>query len=417
MDQTKCIIITIGEEIVSGLIIDTNSAWLAKELYALGIEVHEIRSVKDHHDDMVNTIMDAFKKVPLVFLTGGLGPTKDDITKQALMDVFDCKQIFDEHTFRRIQKLFIRLGRTATEAHKQQAFMPEKAELLLNDMGTAPGMWFDEKGKVLLSMPGVPYEMKHLFTDLAIPKLQQRFSMQPIIHKILMTAGTGETVLAKEIEDVEDHLPEGISLAYLPGIASVRIRISGRGSDFKEVQKKVNITEMAIEERIYKHVYGYDNMPLAEAIGGLLKENNQTVSLAESCTGGRISHEITKNAGASDYFQGSIVCYSNEVKMKLLGVQKATLDNYGAVSAETVVEMAQGVLKAMKTDYSIAVSGVAGPGGGTEEKPVGTVWIACGTKDFTRTQLIQITKDRIQNIEYASMVALTLLRKTIIGLE
>lgn len=417
MSEARCIIITIGEEIVSGLVTDTNSAYLARHLYALGMEVHEIRSIKDDQHDIVSALHDAYKKCPFVILTGGLGPTRDDVTKKALIDFFQCEEVFDERTWNRIEKLLAKYGRKPTDASKNQAFMPSAAQILLNDMGTAPGMWFDQNNMVLLSMPGVPYEMKHLYTDRAMPLIRERFTLQPVLHKIIMTSGVGETIIAKEIEDVENHLPQGISIAYLPGIASVRVRISGRGSDVQQIQEKMAITQMAIEERIEEHIFGYDGIPLAQAVGEMLEAKGKWISTAESCTGGRIAHDFTKNSGSSAYFAGGVVTYSNALKMKLLGVKQETLKKHGAVSEEVVIEMAQGAIDRLNTDFSIAVSGIAGPGGGTVEKPVGTIWIACGSKDMVVTQKLNLSKDRHRNIDYTTMAALTLMRKFIIESE
>jgi nicotinamide-nucleotide amidase len=397
-NQTECIIVTIGEEIVSGLITDTNSGWLGRELYHLGVDVREKISVKDREEDIYRVIEYAFSRVPLILMTGGLGPTRDDITKHALMRYFGCAASFSAATYTQIEKLLGQFGRTPTEAHRQQAFLPDCAELLSNRLGTAPGMCFREGGRMLISMPGIPYEMEAIFSDHAPRLISAAFDVRPIFHKILMTAGEGESRLALMIRDIEDNLPEGLSIAYLPGIAQVRIRVSGRGHPPDRVRAKVEETASMIEHLISPWVFGYDNEPLESAVGRLLLERNLTVSTAESCTGGHLAHLITSVAGSSAYYMGSILAYANSIKMDLLGVQETTLAEYGAVSEQTVTEMAQNVRARLGTDYGLATSGIAGPGG-------------------VKTRLLALSKSRLINIRYTSVAAMTLLRKFILEAE
>jgi nicotinamide-nucleotide amidase len=417
MNQTQCVIITIGEEIVSGLITDTNSAWLGKRLYGLGIDVLEKVSVKDVEEDIIRAMKYAYARVPLVLMTGGLGPTKDDLTKQALMHFFECGQIFSESTYTEICQLMEKFGKQPTEAHRNQAYMPEIAQLLENGMGSAPGMLMEKNGKVLISMPGVPYEMKYIFERHVGKIIQERYELNPIFHKILMTSGEGESRLAVKISEIEDHLPKGITIAYLPGMAQVRIRISGRGTDAEVTQNLVEQIANEIESKIKPFVFGYDNEPLEKAIGKMLVDKNQTLSTAESCTGGFLAHMITSVPGSSAYFNGSVIAYSNQVKMDILAVKEKTLIKHGAVSKETVMEMAENVRKLLNTDYGLATSGIAGPDGGTDEKPVGTIWIACAGPGGIKTKKLELSKDRVLNIRYTSVTCMTLLRKFILEWE
>ncbi len=415
--QTECIIITIGEEIVSGLITDTNSAWLGRELYALGVDVREKTSVKDKEEHIYQAIEEAFKKVSLVLMTGGLGPTKDDRTKHALMRYFGCADSFSAETYARIEVLLGKFGRTPTEAHRQQAFLPDCAELLENRLGTAPGMCFRVGEKMLISMPGIPYEMEAIYTDHIPGLIRETFEVMPIYHRILMTAGEGESRLALMIRDIEDNLPEGLSIAYLPGLAQVRIRVSGRGNPAGRVQERVEETAHAIERLIKPYVFGYDNEPLESAVGRLLSEKRLTLGTAESCTGGHLAHLVTSVPGSSAYFMGSVIAYSNQVKTDLLGVRASTLEKHGAVSEQTVIEMSSNVRARLGTDFGLATSGIAGPGGGTPQKPVGTIWIACAGPEGVETRKLSLSKSRLINIRYTSVVCMTLLRKFILQSE
>lgn len=411
----KATLITIGDEILIGQVIDTNSAWMGQELNLRGIEVQEIRSISDQHEDIIHAIDKAFEDSDLILMTGGLGPTKDDITKKAIADYFGVGMEFHEPTFERIERFFEKLGRSTTPAHREQCFMPTNATLLRNKMGSAPGMWFDEKGKVLISMPGVPYEMKSIMTDEVFPRLQERFVTVPIAHRTILTIGEGESRIAAKIEHFEDSLPPHMKLAYLPNLGMVRLRLSATGKDESALHEELNAKVEELKTIIPHLIFGYETQTIEEVVGKLLKEKGLTLSTAESCTGGYLAHRITKIPGSSAYFIGSVVAYSNAIKENLLSVSPETLQEHGAVSKETVVEMVQGALKVLQTDIAISISGIAGPGGGTPDKPVGTIWLAVGNKEKIKTHKLTLGKDRLKNIQYTANVALNMIRKFLIS--
>ena len=405
------IIVTIGDEILIGQVVDTNSSWIARQLNLQGIKVQEMLSISDTHEAITESLNYAFSKVDLVLMTGGLGPTKDDITKKTIADYYDVGMEFHQTTFDYIEKLFKRWGRSTTEAHRLQCFMPTNAVLVDNKMGSAPGMWFDENDKVLISMPGVPYEMEYIMLNGVLPKLKNRFISLPIAHRTVLTVGEGESRLATKIETFEDNLPPNIKLAYLPGLGQVRLRLTGRGKDELKLNSQLDEKVEELKTIISEFIFGYEKNSLENVVGELLKEQNKTLSTAESCTGGFIAHKITSIAGSSEYFLGSIVSYSNEMKMNLLGVKPETLEKHGAVSEDTVIEMVKGALHTMKTDLAVSVSGIAGPGGGMPEKPVGTIWLAVGDKNIIKTHKLLLGKNRIKNIEYTAVQALNMIRK------
>jgi competence/damage-inducible protein CinA-like protein len=407
----EAIIVTVGDEILIGQIIDTNSSWMAKRLSLQGINVQEMLSVSDTHEAITESLKYAFAKVDLVLMTGGLGPTKDDITKKAIADFYGVEMKFHQPTFDYIQKLFKRWGRSTTEAHRLQCFMPVNATLIENKMGSAPGMWFDENDQVLVSMAGVPYEMEYIMTNGVLSRLKNRFLSIPIVHRTVLTVGEGESRLALKIEDFENSLPPNIKLAYLPGLGQVRLRLTGRGKDEAVLKKLIDEKVDNLKKIIPEFIFGYEKDTLESVVGELLKEHKKTLSTAESCTGGYIAHRITSIAGSSDYFMGSIVSYSNEMKMNLLNVKPETLEKHGAVSEATVIEMVKGALKTMETDIAVSVSGIAGPGGGTREKPVGTIWLAVGDQNKIETQKLLLGKNRLKNIEYTAVQALNMIRK------
>lgn len=410
----KVHILTIGDEILIGQIIDTNSSWMAKELNLIGAQVIGKSSASDQFDDIQSGLETALNKADAVLITGGLGPTKDDITKKALADFFGVEMQFHEPTWTRIQQLFQRWGRRTTPAHREQCFMPAKADLLHNKMGTAPGMWFEREGKVVVSMPGVPYEMKYLMTHEVLKRLQARFPGRPIAHRTILTVGEGESRIAARIEAFEQSLPPHIKLAFLPNLGQVRLRLSGVGSDQTRLEAELDEKTRELVSLIPELVFGYEDDQLEAVIGRSLQERSLTLSTAESCTGGFLAHRITSIPGSSAYFQGGVVAYANEIKQNLLGVSADTLEKYGAVSEETVREMAAGAIKTLQTDIAVATSGVAGPGGGTVEKPVGTVWMAVGNSEKIETRKWQIGKDRLKNIEYSSVQALDMIRNFVI---
>ncbi len=407
----KITIITIGDELLIGQVVDTNSAFMARELNLNGMEVFRQVTIADTMDEIQSSLKDAFIHSDVVLMTGGLGPTKDDVTKKALAEYFGVGMTFSEVTWERIQRFFERFGRETTPAHREQCFMPANAELLTNKMGTAPGMWMEEGGKVVVSMPGVPYEMEYLMKNEVIPRLREQHELRPIAHRTLLTIGEGESRLAAKIEDLEEQLPDHIQLAYLPNLGQVRLRLTGRGATEEQLAQDLQIHGDAIRERLRDFVYGEGTTSIEAVLGEELKSQGLTLATAESCTGGYIAHRITSVPGSSVYFQGSIIAYANRIKEELLDVRTETLEAHGAVSKTTVEEMVQGAIKTLGGDLAIAVSGIAGPGGGTPDKPVGTIWIAVGNKDHVETLLIHGSKDRDKNIRYTASRALGLLWK------
>ncbi|MBK9732862.1 MAG: competence/damage-inducible protein A [Chitinophagaceae bacterium] len=409
-------IITIGDELLIGQVVDTNSAWMGQELNSIGVYVIRRIAVGDDKKEIIAALNEAREISDLILITGGLGPTKDDITKHTLCQYFDSKLVFNEEIFEMVKAIFDRLSRPMLESNRSQAEVPDKCIPIKNLNGTAPGMWFNHDGKVFVSMPGVPWEMKLMMTNNVLPQIKTLFKTPFILHKTILTQGIGESFLAEKIRDIEDDFPAGFKLAYLPYLSSVRLRITARGEDEKYLQQTTEAFVKRLRDSIGEYIWGYDDDVLEEVIGKILLQQKATLSIAESCTGGLIAFRIVSVAGASDYFGGSIVSYSYEAKKKLLGVKEATLNTYGAVSKETVCEMATGVLEKMQTSYSIAVSGIAGPGGGTEEKPVGTVWIAVAGNNRVMAKKFFFPGNRQRNMEMSSINALSMLRKFMLGL-
>jgi nicotinamide-nucleotide amidase len=402
-------IITIGDEILIGQIVDTNSAWLGEQLSLLGISVNTIVTVSDDIDTIKKSLDKVLPDLDLIIMTGGLGPTKDDITKKALAEYFSSEMVFDEPTYTKIKGFFDLRGIPFLEAHKDQCYMPSKAEILTNNMGTAPGMLFTEDGKMVLSMPGVPYEMKWIFNNSFSPIIQERIKSNKFIyHRTIKTIGRGESSIAESIADLLEDLPEHTSIAYLPSIGSVRLRLSSISDrdTTEEVEHHVGL----IRERLGKLVYGMDKDSIEGSLLDLYKTKNLSIGTAESCTGGLVAHRLTSVPGSSQVYQGSIVSYSYALKESLLNVSQATLQEHGAVSEETVVEMLDGLLESLKVDVGVAISGIAGPGGGTTDKPVGTIWMAWGSRNNKKTKLLNLSKDRRHNIQYTSVAALNALR-------
>jgi len=407
-------IITIGDEILIGQIVDTNSAWLGQQLSTLGIRVVQITSVSDKADAIVQAVDAARQRASLVLLTGGLGPTKDDITKHTLARYFGSELVRNEDVYSRLKAWFEQRGRVMSTINGQQADLPHNAQILRNELGTAQGMLWRKDGCLILSMPGVPYEMKWIVTHQLIPLLKAEFALPVLLHRTLMTAGMVESQIATTIAAVEDALPAHIKLAYLPRPGIVRLRLTAAGTHEEQLQQEVAQFEAQIRELLGHHVYGVAEEPLEAAIGQQLRKRGATVATAESCTGGSIAALLTSIAGASDYFPGSVVAYSNGIKQQLLGVNHLTLENFGAVSEATVLEMVAGVRRQFSADYGIAVSGIAGPGGGTAEKPVGLVWIAVQGPEQTVASSFNFGNERSLNIERASMTALYLLWKMLV---
>ncbi|WP_064196436.1 MULTISPECIES: competence/damage-inducible protein A [Emticicia] len=408
-------VVTIGDEILYGQITDTNTQWMSTELDKIGVKTVRKSSVGDQEDKILQILAEAESRADIVLLTGGLGPTKDDITKKMLCKYFDDELVINEDALAFITDFFVKRGRPMTELNRQQAAVPSRCTYLANKTGTAPGMWFERNGTVFVSMPGVPHEMKYLMSNEVIPRLKAFFETPIIYHKMIRTIGVGESFLAEKIENWEDNLPNHIKLAYLPSFGQVRLRLTAVGNDEEQLKKDVDAEIEKVLPLIGSSVFGFDNDDLEVAIGKELKKQGLTVSAAESCTGGYISHMFTKVAGSSAYFMGSVVSYDNSVKINVLGVNAETIAQHGAVSEETVTQMAEGARKLMKTDFAIATSGIAGPDGGTPEKPVGTLWIACAMEGRTIAKKVQMANQRDTNIQYGSVVALNLLRKMMNG--
>lgn len=407
----KATIITIGDEILIGQIIDTNSAWLAESLQALDIEVQRIVSISDTEEEIKQALTQNVKEVDLVILTGGLGPTKDDITKKAIADFLGLEMIFDDDLYNNIKEIFKRYGREATEAHRLQSYMPSNTQKLANNMGTAPGMLFESNGCMILSMPGVPYEMKYIFEKSFVPIIQERSKKLSVYHKTIHTAGQGETYIAERIESIVDAFPDYIKMAYLPSLGKVRLRMSGKHVDGDRLKAEIESYGMKIQEELAELVFGFDGDSLESKVCDICVEKNLKVATAESCTGGNIARTLVSVSGASNYFQGAVVSYSNELKQKLLNVDPDTLKTHGAVSKETVEEMVIGALAAMDVDLAVAVSGIAGPGGGSKEKPVGTIHLACGNGEHMMHRKLQLSKTRQLNIDYSTNIAILLIYK------
>ena len=407
----KAQIISIGDELLIGQVVNTNASWMADELTKNGIHVIEITNISDGAIDIKNAIKYAEKRADVILLTGGLGPTKDDITKHVLAEYYNSKMIFHEPTYKQIKKIFEARNFKVSEVNKKQAEIPEKCTPLLNINGTAPGMWFDNNNKILVAMPGVPFEMKALMTNEVIPKLKKRFKLVHIFNKTIMTTGMGESMLAEKIEEYENNLPANIKLAYLPQPGIVRLRLSASGDNKIELENEINDWSKKITNAISDLVFGYNDISLEEVVGNQLVRAKKTLSTAESCTGGYIAHLITGIAGSSSYFEGSVVSYSNNVKINQLGVSSITIDENGAVSKEVVEQMALGGKQKLKTDYCLATSGIAGPDGGTTEKPVGTVWIALATPTGVHSGLFHFGEHRGRNIRKSALAALNMLRK------
>ena len=411
----KAEIITIGDEILIGQIVDTNSAWIAKKLNAIGIEVYQITSVSDNAQQIKEVLKKAEEKVDLVLITGGLGPTKDDITRNTLCEYFDTKLVLHQPTLDIIIKRFSNRKIPMNKINQDQALLPEDCTVLHNEEGTAPGMWFEKNDTIFVSVPGVPFEMKYLVAEQIIPRLKKSGKTIDIMHKTVLTQGIPESVLAERLDGFENQLPANMKLAYLPSPMAVRLRISAVDNGNHKLKKQLQDQVVKLQELLGNDIYGYDDDTLAGVIGKELIKADKTLSVAESCSGGYISHLITSIPGSSGYYKGGVCAYSNEIKKNLLNVKEDTLNRVGAVSKEVAIEMVKGVKAAMNTDYAISTTGIAGPDGGTEEKPVGTVWIAvAGTNKTIAKKFVFVGNNRERNILRSSQTALQLLRKLIL---
>ena len=403
-------IISIGDELLIGQVINTNASWMAEQLSATGIEVVRITTISDQKKEILKALEDASLRADVVLITGGLGPTKDDITKDALCEYFDSELVFHETTYELVKKIFSDRGLAIREINTRQADVPHNCIPILNKNGTAPGMWFEKNNVIFVSMPGVPYEMKGMLIETILPQLSKRMNGNHQIYRIIQTHGLGESFLSELISEWEDALPENMKLAYLPQPGIVRLRLTGFGSEKLEIERGLDEQLVKLRTLIPELIFGYGDVVLEEIVGKILNDKQQSLSTAESCTGGYIAHLITSIPGSSAYFKGSVVAYSNDNKTELLGVNEETLIAHGAVSEQTVLEMALGVKNKFNTDYAIAVSGVAGPDGGSDEKPVGTIWICIAGPNATEAYKFQFGKNRQRNIRLAAISSLNKLR-------
>ncbi|MFL5772201.1 MAG: competence/damage-inducible protein A [Flavisolibacter sp.] len=412
MKNIEASIITIGDELLIGQTIDTNSAFIAQELNSIGIWVKRRIAVGDLTEEILKALQQESEDADLIIITGGLGPTADDITKPALCSYFNSKLVTNEEALQNVKDIFIKLNRPLIERNLQQAEVPDNCIVLPNRRGTAPGMWFEKEKVIYVSLPGVPNEMKGLMVDRVIPKLKETLQLPFVVHRTLLTSGIGESAIAEIISDFENSLPSHIKLAYLPAYGMVRLRLTARSAD-AHAENEVSTLFEKLKFLVTDWMVADEDIKLEQAISKLLKEKGKKLSTAESCTGGFIAHLITSHAGSSEIFNGSIVAYANNVKKDILGVQATTLESYGAVSEETVTEMATAVLKKLNTDYSIATSGIMGPGGGSKEKPAGTVWIAVANQHQVKASKHFFRFNRDRNIELTANTALTLLYRFI----
>lgn len=415
MENLFASIITIGDELLIGQVIDTNSAWMAQELNKIGVPVKRRVAVGDQWDEIWQAIEEESKKASIILITGGLGPTADDITKPLLCAYFSGKMQMHQPTLDHVTHIFENiLKRPMIDRNRKQAEVPDNCLVLRNEKGTAPGMLFKKDGKIFVSLPGVPHEMKWIMRQEVLPLIPTLFETKHIEHRTLLTAGLGESFLAERIADSENALPTHIKLAYLPNYGMVRLRLTASGFNKSQLEEEITTHFEALKLAVGPYLIVDQDIPMEQVVGNLLLEKNATISTAESCTGGYIAHLLTSRPGSSAYYKGSIVSYANEIKHRILKVSDETLLNKGAVSEETVVQMAKACLELMHTDYSIAVSGIMGPDGGTEEKPVGTVWVAVANQKEVKTKLFQFRYDRERNITLTATNALNFLRMLIV---
>lgn len=428
MNKVLAELITIGDEILYGQTLDTNAHWMSGELDKIGVKVIRRTTCADVEEEIIQAFKEAEQRSDIILITGGLGPTSDDLTKPCLAKYFDCDIKMNKQALAELEAYMTSRGRELNKLTRLQAALPEKCEMIPNERGTACGMWFNKSGlpagevgqasgwvgKVFISMPGVPHEMKFMMEGNVIPRIKREFKLPIIYHKIVRLAGIGESWLAEKIEDWENNLPPQVKLAYLPTFGDLKLRLTSVGTDLDEIKKQVDQLIQTLLPLVQKYVYGYDDDSLEMVIGRLLNMKNKKLALAESCTGGYISHRITSIPGSSEYFNGAIVPYQNEIKIDQLGVTAQTIETFGAVSEETVTEMAMLVKQKFNADFGLASSGIAGPGGGTPEKPVGLIWIACAWENQVRTRKLNLTKDRDVNIQITSTAILTLLHERLV---
>ncbi len=410
MSNIAAAIITIGDELLIGQTIDTNSAWIAQRLNAIGIDVLRRVAVGDNKDAIINSIEQELASVSLLIITGGLGPTADDITKPLLNEYFGGKMVVDEGVLDHLKDIFSKRNRPFLERNMKQAEVPDCCKVLFNRMGTAPGMWFDKDDKVIISLPGVPFEMVYIMENEALPRLKQRFISDALLHRNIITAGEGESFIAEKIIDLEAALPAHIRLAYLPGAGMVKLRLTGRGPDSEILVHELEERQQELAARLGKIVIAMEDLTLEQILGKWFTENEKTIALAESCTGGNIAHHFTQVPGATNYFKGSMVCYQNEIKETILGVKRETLEQYGAISEEVVKEMVLGALSVLNSDIAFAITGLLSPLAGARVT-VGKVWMAVADKDRLTTKEFNFPYDRERNKDMATSMGMLMIWK------
>ncbi len=408
----RAAIITIGDEILIGQIVDTNSTYISKRLSEVGIVVAEKSSIGDSAEQILSSVGEAMNRYEVVIVTGGLGPTKDDITKECFAQLFGCKMRNDEQVAAHVRELLANRGVVYNELNAAQSMVPECCEVLHNQHGTAPGMWFEYNNRsVMISLPGVPFEMKGLMESEVLPRLQTRFELLPSLHRTMITASLPESMLAKRIEGWEESLPEGVKLAYLPNAKGVRLRLSSYDvADIDSMKSLFDQLFAQLEQIIPEHIVGYEGATVESLIHDTLLQRGESLAVAESCTGGALAAKFTAMAGASGYFNGGVVSYSNESKMRVLGVEASTIESYGAVSEQVAIEMAEGVRRVMSSDYAIATTGIAGPSGGSDAKPIGTIWFGIATPKGSYAVTKNCGTERSNIIDRGVAESLSLLR-------
>jgi nicotinamide-nucleotide amidase len=403
-------LITIGDEILFGQTLDTNTQWMSIELDKIGVRIVRKTTIGDTEEEILNIFAESESRADIILITGGLGPTSDDLTKPCLAKYFNCELKMHAKALQDLSAFFESRGRELKELNRMQAELPICCEYIPNEIGTAPGMWFHRNNKTFVSMPGVPHEMKRMMELFIVPKLMDTYAMPVIHHHMIRTVGIPESILAEKIRAWELALPAHIKLAYLPTLGEVKLRLTASGDDEAAMKAETKKLADALQAIIGQYIYAHGADSFESYIGNILRMQNLSLAVAESCTGGYVAHAITGISGSSDYFKGAIIPYSNEIKINLLGVKESTIETFGAVSEETVAEMAARVREKFKTDIGVATSGIAGPTGGTPDKPVGTIWIAYADANRTVCKKLQLTKDRMLNIRFTTTAVLNLIR-------
>ena len=409
--MTNVELINIGDELLIGQIVNTNATWIGQQLSLSGYWLKQITTIGDNEQEIVDALNAAMSRAQIILITGGLGPTKDDLTKDVLCKYFNTQLVFNEQAYSDIENIFHARGKAVTETNKRQAELPAACIPIYNKKGTAPGMWFNHGEQVFVSMPGVPFEMQAMMQNDVLPKLRQLYESMPLVHKTILTQGIGESDLSDRIAAWENDLPAHLKLAYLPAAGMVRLRLTGKGVEHMEQDMNLRIDKL--KELIAPYIFGYDDDTIQSVVGKLLTEKQKTLSVAESCTGGFLAHLITSIPGSSTYFIGGTVSYSNASKMSQLHVSEQSLKEYGAVSEAVAIEMAIGARKTYNTDFALSTTGIAGPGGGSLEKPIGTVWIGVATHDACFAKKFMLGTNRLRIIQVAADTALNMLRKKI----